>query len=128
MLNPIAQVSSPYDKWFLKNHNIRQKFPIWLILTGKNALQNGLSGAYLGFKTCQIPMVQVSSLYNKWFLKNHNFRQKFPIWLILTGKNALKWLEWHVFRVQDMPYPMALFSSLYDKWFLKNQNFRRQVA
>ena len=74
------------------------------------------------------PMVQVLSLYVKWFLKNHNFRQKFHILLILTGKNALKWLEWHVFRVQGMLNSMALVSSLYDKWFLKTQNFRRQVA
>ena len=75
-----------------------KSFPILLILTGKNALK---------WLECHVfrvwgmlnPMVQVSSLYNKWFLKNHNFRQKFHIWLILTGKNALKWLEWHVFRV-----------------------------
>ena len=43
--------------------------------------------------------MQVLSLYNKWFLlKNHNFRQKFHILLILTGKNALKWLECCIFR------------------------------
>ena len=74
------------------------------------------------------PMEMVLSLYDKWFMTNHNFRQKFHILLILTGKNALKWLEWCIFRVQGMPNPMALVSSLYDKQFLKNQNFRRQVA
>ena len=89
--------------------------------------QNGLSGTYLGFEVCQIQW-QVLSLYDKQFMKNHNFRQKFHILLILTGKNALKWLEWCIFRVQGMPNPMALVSSLYDKQFLKNQNFRRQVA
>ena len=36
--------------------------------------QIGLSGVYLGFEECQNPMVQVSSLYNKEFLKNPNFR------------------------------------------------------
>ena len=54
--------------------------------------------------------------------------QKFHILLILTGKNALKWLEWHKSRVQGMPNPMALVASLYDKQFLTNHNFRRQVA
>ena len=68
------------------------------------------------------------SLYDKWFVKNQNFRQTFHILLILTWKNALKWLEWHVFRVQGLPNAMAWVSSLYDKWFLKNQNFQRQVA
>ena len=43
-------------------------------------------------------------------------------------ENALKWLEWHIFRVRGMPNPMALVLSLYDKWFLTNHNFRRQVT
>ena len=73
-------------------------------------------------------MPQVLRLCNKWFLKNHNFRQKFHILLILTRKNALKLLEWCVFRVQDMPNQMALVASLYNKWFMKNHNFRRHVA
>ena len=71
-------------------------------------------------------MAQVSSIYNKLFLKNQNFRQKFHILLILTGKNASKWLEWYVFRVWGVPNPMAQVSSIYDKWFLKNQNFRQK--
>ena len=75
MPNPMAQVSSLYDKWFLKNQNFRQKFHILLILTGKMHW-NGLSGAYLGFKACLNPMAQVSSLYDKWFLKNQNFRRQ----------------------------------------------------
>ena len=70
------------------------------------------------------PMVEVLSPYDKWSLKNQNFRQKFHILLILTGKNALKWLDLCTFRVQGMLNPMALVSSLYDKWFLKNQNVR----
>ena len=45
-----------------------------------------------------IPLAQVSSLYGKWFLKNQNFRQNFYILLMLTGKNALEWLEWYKFR------------------------------
>ena len=44
---------------------------------------------------------------------------KFHILVILTGKNASKLLQQHVFRVQGMPKPMALVVSLYDKWFLK---------
>ena len=53
---------------------------------------------------------------------------KFHILLMLTAKNALKWLEWHIFRVPGMPNPMALVSILYDNWFLKNLNFQRQVS
>ena len=34
-------------------------------------------------------------------------RHKFHILLILTVKNALKWLEWHVCRVWGVPNPMA---------------------
>ena len=90
--------------------------------------QNGLSGTYLGFEVCQIQWHRFWVYTISGSMKNHNFRQKFHILLILTGKNALKWLEWCIFRVQGMLNPMALVSSLYDKWFLKNQNFRRQVA
>ena len=78
--------------------------------------QNGFSGVYLGFEACRIQC------------QNQNFRQKFHILLILTGKNDLKWLEWHIFRVWSMPTPMALVLSLYNKLFLKNHNFRKQVA
>ena len=58
------------------------------------------------------PMLQVLSLCNKQFLKNQNVRQKFHMLLILTTKNALKLLEWCIFRVQGMPNPMALVASL----------------
>ena len=44
---------------------------------------------------------------------------KFHILLILTGKNASKLLEWHIFRVQGMPNPMLQVSRLCNKWFLK---------
>ena len=86
---------------------------------------NGLGGSYLGFEPCQIQWHLILSLCDKWFLKNQNFRQKFHILLILTGKNALKWLECCIFRVQGMPNPMTQVSNLYNKWFLKNPNFRQ---
>ena len=73
-------------------------------------------------------MLQVLSLCNKQFVKNDNFRQKFHILLILTGKNASKLLELHVFRVQGMLNPVALVASLYGKQFMKNHNFRRHIA
>ena len=53
---------------------------------------------------------------------------KFHILLILTGKNASKWLEWHILRVWGMPNPMALVASLYNKQFMKNDNFRRSIV
>ena len=74
------------------------------------------------------PMPQVLILCDKWFLKNHNFRQKFHILLILTGKNALRLLQWRVFRVQAMPNPTALVASLYDKRLMKSHNFRRHIV
>ena len=123
-----VQVYTISGSW--KNQNFRQKFHILLILTGKNA-SKWLEWYIFRVWGMPNPMAFISSL---WFyvisgsLKNHNFRQKFHILLILTGKNASKWLEWCIFRVQGMPNPMALVSSLYDKQFLKNQNFRRQVA
>ena len=52
--------------------------------------------------------------------------QKVHILLILTGKNASKWLQWCIFRVQGVPIPMAQVSSLYNKWFLKNHKFRQK--
>ena len=41
---------------------------------GKNASKL-LSGAYLGFQGMWNPMALVASLFDKWFMKNHNFRR-----------------------------------------------------
>ena len=103
------------------------KSHILLILTGKNALK-WLEWCIYRVWGMPNPMLQVSSLCNKQFLKNHNFRQKFHILLILTGKNASKLHEWCIFRVQGMPNTMALIVSLYNKWFMKNHNFRRHIS
>ena len=88
--------------------------------------QNGLSGAYLGFEVCQIQWYRlwVSTISGSW--KITIWGKNSHILLILTGINASKWLEWHVFRVWGMPNPMAQVSSLYDKWFLKNHNLRQK--
>ena len=110
-----------------KNQSFRLKVYILLILTGKNA-SKWLEWFIFRAWAMPNPMVQISSLYDKWFLKNQSFRQKVYILLILTGKNASKWLEWCIFKVWGMPNPMALVLSLYNKWFLKNQNLRRQVV
>ena len=104
-----------------------KKFHILLILTGTNALK------WLEKHTCRVwnmpnPMALVASPYNKWFMKNHNFRHKFHILLILTGNNALKLLEWCIFKVRCMLNSMALVASPYDNWFMKNHNFRRHIA
>ena len=41
-----------------------------------NMHQNGLIGnMYLGFKACWIQWHLLWSLYDKWFMKNHNFRR-----------------------------------------------------
>ena len=103
------------------------KFDILLLLTGKNASKL-LEWHIFKFQGMLNPMLQVLSLYNEQFWKNHNFRQKLHILLILTGKNALKLLEWCTFRVWGMANPMALVASLYDKWFMKNHNFSRHIA
>ena len=58
---------------FLKNQNFRQKCHTLLILTGKNA-SNWLEWCVFRVWGMPNPMVQVSSLYNKEFLKNPNFR------------------------------------------------------
>ena len=55
-------------------------------------------------------------------------QSKFHILLILIGINALKWLQWHLFRVWGMLNPMPQVLSLCDKQFLKNHNFRRHIA
>ena len=115
-----------FFSFFVKGSSVNnQKVHILLILTGKNA-SKWLQWCIFRVQGVPIPMAQVSSLYNKWFLKNHKFRQKFHILLILTGINASKWLEWHIFRVWCVPNPMVQVSSLYNKWFLKNQKFRQK--
>ena len=122
----------PHANWcffqfFVRAVQETAKISYLLILTGKMH-QNGLSGVYLGFEACQIQCLRFRVSCNKQFLKNHNFRQKFHILLILTGKNASKLLEWHIFRVWGMPNSMALVASLYDKGFMKNHNFWRHIA
>ena len=103
------------------------KFHILLILSGKSASK------WLEWHLCRVqgmsnPMPQVSSLCNKQFLKNHNFRQNFHILLILTGKDALTLLAWWIFRFWGMPNPVAFVSSFYNMQFLKTHNFRRHIA
>ena len=70
----MPQVSSPCNKQFLKNHNLRQKFHILLIWTGKNA-SNLLEWCIFRVQGMLNPMTLVGSLYDKWFIKNHNFRR-----------------------------------------------------
>ena len=64
------------------------------------------------------------------FFCQEEFRKqpKFHILLILTGKNASKWLEWCIFRVQSMPNPMPQVLGLCDKQFLKNHNVRQKFC
>ena len=89
---------------------------------------NGLSGAYLRLEASQIQYHRFWVSVISGSSKNHNFRLHCYILLILTGKNALKLLEWCIFRVWGMPNPMALVASPYNKWFMKNHNFRRHIA
>ena len=65
------------------------------------------------------PMVQVLSLYDKGFLKKSKFQAQILHFVDFDWRNASKWIEWHIFRIQGMPNPMALVSGLYNKWFLK---------
>ena len=104
-----------FFSFFIRGSEVNsQNFHILLILTGKNALK------WVAWCTFRVegmlnPMALVSSLYDKWLLKNHNFRQKFYILLILTGRNVLKWVDWCVFRDSGMLNPMVQVSRLEDK-------------
>ena len=99
--------------WFFFSFFIRgsevnsQNFHILLILTGKYALK-WVEWCVFRDSGMPNPVMQVSSLYDKWLLKNHNFRQKFHILLILAGKNASNCLEWCTLRFQGMLNPMEL--------------------
>ena len=74
MPNPMLQVLSLCDKWFLINDNFRHKFHILLILIGKNALQL-LEWHVFRIGGMLNPMALVASVYDKQFMKNHNFRR-----------------------------------------------------
>ena len=104
----------------LKNQKFQAKISHFVDFDWGKMHWNGLSGVFRVWGILN-PMAQLSSLYNKWFLKNQNFRQKFHILLILTGKNASKWLERCIFRVWGLPNPMVQVSRLYDKLLLKIQ-------
>ena len=52
----------------------QSKFHILLILTGKNALKL-LEQCLFRVQGMLNPMALVVSLYDKWFMKNHNFRR-----------------------------------------------------
>ena len=52
--------------------------------------QNGLSGTYLGFKVYQNPMAQVSSLYDKWFLKKSKFQAKLSHFVDFNWEKCIK--------------------------------------
>ena len=80
---------------------------------------NGLSGADLGLEACWIQWHRfwVSTISISWKIKISG--KNFIFCWFWLEKNASKWLEWHIFRVQGMPNPMALVSHLYDRWFLK---------
>ena len=80
-------------------------------------------------------VVRVRWSWNNWFISGSTFlsggvRQtaKNFIFVDFDWENALKWLEWYMFRVWSMPNPMALVSSLYYKSFLKIQNFKGKEA
>ena len=53
---------------------------------------------------------------------------KIDILLLLTGKNALKWLQWCIYRVWGVLNPMVLLLSVYDKQILTNPNFKRKTS
>ena len=51
MLNPMLHISSLCDKWFLKNHNFRQKFHILLLLNCENGMGHWSSPAWVAHLT-----------------------------------------------------------------------------
>ena len=71
--------------------------------------QNGLSGAYLGFKACQIQwhLLWVSTI--SMFHEKSQFQAKISHFVDFEWvQNASKLLEWCIFMVGGMPNPMAL--------------------
>ena len=128
--HPILQVLSLCDKWFQKKSQWQAKISTfcWFWL-GTNALKLLECCTHVRFEAySKSNTAGFESLCNKWFLKKNTISQKFHILLILTGKNALKLLEWCILRVWGMPNPMVLVASPYNKWFMKNHNFRRHIA
>ena len=103
-----VEIDVVFFSFFIRGSEVNsQNFHILLILTGKNALK-WVEWCVFRDSGMPNPVMQVSSLYDKWLLKNHNFRQKFHILLILAGKNASNWLEWCTLRFQGMLNPMEL--------------------
>ena len=92
MQNPIPQVSSLYNKWFLKNQNFRQKFHIFVDFWLGKMHWNFLNGAYLGFEACQIQwhLLQVSTI--KQFMKNDNFRRH----IVENGVSKTMKMGWNI--------------------------------
>ena len=127
----LHHVSEPYGYAFLlkikKNHH-----------NSKSTYHTKFSHSGLRSAYPKIHMCRFSSLFKhfcpfkltflfSFFVRGRSANsQKIHILLILTGKNASKWLELHVFRVQGMPNPMPQVLSLCNKQFLKNQNFRQK--
>ena len=82
--------------------------------------------------TLEIPCANwmVWGISNATVFSQGEFRKqpKFHILLILTGNNALKFLEWCIFKVWGMPNPILQVLSLCDKWFSEKLQFQAKIS
>ena len=90
-----------------KSHNIRLHFNILLILTGQNALK------LHEWCICRVwgmpnPMALVASPYDKWFMKNHNFRRH-----IAANGVQIHEMEWDICNSPSWVtfYPYTMFQN-----------------
>ena len=113
--NPMALVSSLYNKQFLKNPKIITWF--WL---GKMH-QNGLSGKYLGFEETHNISESTCEVSAK-FLKNQNRHCHIFLAIWQWIKMAIcRYLGFELCQIQWHRFQVSMISG-----FLKNQNFRQK--
>ena len=122
--NPMAKLSCQKSRKTIITQNV-------LVIQSSNIVhcnwhtQKSISPNFQAFSN-NFSLFKLMFFFSSFVMGSSANSQNFHILLISNGKNALKWLEWHIFRISSVPNLMAQVSSLYDKWFLKNDNFRQK--
>ena len=74
----------------LFEHFFPIQIDVFFHFLSRGVQQTAKNFTFVDFDWENASMAQVLRLYNKWFLKNQNFRQKFNILLILTGEKCIE--------------------------------------